>query len=110
MDNTTTTTSPCVTQEDILNSMPKRRGRKPKTQTDETKVWDNSDYRKQYYHKYYMTKRNKTYVTCECGTQCMETLKHIHEQSKHHQMYLEMKNKLLAEFQQKNNNMFVALI
>ena len=93
-----------VSQKDVLDLIPKRRGRKPKVSSEETeekKVWDDPDYRKNYYHNYYSNKRDKNYITCECGTKCMETYKYIHEQSKHHQQYLDMKQKLIKELNQK---------
>jgi hypothetical protein len=80
-------------QQDIIELMPKRKGRKPKN-ADEIKVWSNPDYRKQYYKTYYETKRPKEYVTCECGTQCKIGHMRIHELTKHHQQYVELKHKL----------------
>ncbi len=86
-------------QDNILDLLPKRRGRKPKN-TEEKKVWADSEYRKQYYKTYYETKRPKDYFLCECGTQCKQTHKHIHELTKHHILYLDMKERLTQQIQQ----------
>lgn len=93
-----------ISQTEILEAIPKRRGRKPKVDSQEPqekKVWSDPEYRKNYYHKYYSTKRDKNYITCVCGTKCMATYIYIHEQSKHHQQYLDMKQKLMEELEAK---------
>jgi hypothetical protein len=89
-------------QQEVLNLIPKRKGRKPKN-TEEVKVWSDPEYRKQYYKNYYNTMRPKEYVTCECGTKCKQAYLYIHELTKHHKQFLDMKLKLTQQSNLLNN-------
>ena len=75
----------------------KKRGRKPKAQED--KVWDQPQYKKDYFNKYYHEKiKNKEVVmeTCpDCGKEYNHLWKSQHKKTKSHTLFIELKNKLL---------------
>ena len=85
----------------VLKQM-KKRGRKPAIGETEHNVWDDPQYKKDYFNDYYKNViKNKPIVIiqCECGKEYQKIHKSQHNHSKHHKMYIELKKK----FDDKNN-------
>jgi hypothetical protein len=82
----------------------KKRGRKPKAQED--KVWDQPQYKKDYFNKYYHEKIKTKEVQMEDCPECGKSYNHLwksqHKATKHHLLFIELKNKLLDEIMSKN--------
>ncbi len=100
-----------INHEDILvlvQQNMKKRGRKPKG-PDDTKVWDDHQYRKDYFNDYYKNVvKNKPIqiIQCECGKEYQKIHKSQHNHSKHHKMYMEFQKLLedkLNNVVEKNN-------
>ncbi len=91
-----------INHEDILvlvKQQMKKKGRKPKA--EEEKLWDNKEYKRNYFNNYYATKRKEVLknkpiemVKCECGKEYNSQWKSQHCRTKHHIVYMEIKNNL----------------
>ena len=85
---------------DILNLVEanmKKRGRKPRIGQTDYNVWDDPQYRKDYYNEYYKNKvasLPKESVICECGREYKKHRLSSHKTTKHHILYMEFKNRL----------------
>ena len=78
-----------------------KRGRKPKSGVVvENNVWDDVQYRRDYFNDYYKNVlKNKPIemVECECGRAYNKLHKSQHNHSKHHILYMDIKGKILVE-------------
>ncbi len=75
-----------------------KRGRKPKSGVVvENNVWDDVQYRRDYFNDYYKNVlKNKPIemVECECGRAYNKLHKSQHNHSKHHILYMDIKGKI----------------
>ncbi len=78
-----------------------KRGRKPKSGVvSEANVWDDSQYRKDYFNDYYKTViKNKPIqmIDCCCGKSYNKLHKSQHNHSKHHILYMDIKGKMVEK-------------
>lgn len=94
-ENNTQTEVEAYIKENML-----KRGRKPRIGQVDYNVWDDPQYRKDYYNEYYRNKRAsmpKESVICECGKEYKKHRLSSHKTTKHHILYMEFKEKGFKE-------------